>query len=359
MKQRYIRLLDVDSEALLEMVMAACERVGSFQVLGWCQRRWFMDLVFERERDAVAAVDDMEHLNLKSSRQGRPIKILLKPANFDGGFSPPPPAPSFSTNPHQLAATAEAASSALAKAAAASALSRLSSARTSGPPPPLLPPPVGSGPQAPPGAAATMWPSTQRQQHQPLPSGSAGGMGLPRHWSPPMLMRPDAPVGAEAVVAAAAELAQEIAAASRSPDMFSSSSSSSTPVRTSAAARGGAMGPRTSVGGINSSAARHPRGGYLDLGRSGGGGGGGGGSCGSGMRPMGEGAGRNNAGPPLGMPGPYGGGWANGDGRAVGIDGPPRDERGWVGAEGGGATGGRRLRPPEDDGIDWRRPSMQ
>ncbi|CAM9353200.1 unnamed protein product, partial [Scytosiphon promiscuus] len=85
---RYVRLLDVDSDGLLRAVLEACDRVGSYRVVGWCKRRWLMDVLFDFRRDAVAAVDDIEHLFLKSTRLGRPIKILLKPAGFvDASYS--------------------------------------------------------------------------------------------------------------------------------------------------------------------------------------------------------------------------------------------------------------------------------
>lgn len=47
---RYVRLLDVDSEDLYRSVLESCERVGSFRVVGWCRRRWLMDLLFECRR---------------------------------------------------------------------------------------------------------------------------------------------------------------------------------------------------------------------------------------------------------------------------------------------------------------------
>ncbi|CBJ30565.1 hypothetical protein Esi_0200_0006 [Ectocarpus siliculosus] len=84
---RYVRILDIDSDPLYQAVLDACDRVGSFRVVGWCKRRWLMDILFESRRDAAAALDDIDHLRLASSRSRRPIKTLLKPARFDGGFT--------------------------------------------------------------------------------------------------------------------------------------------------------------------------------------------------------------------------------------------------------------------------------
>eukprot|EP00752_Nemacystus_decipiens_P013331 g11805.t1 len=112
---RYVRLLDVDSAELYQAVFDACDRIGSYRVVGWCKRRWLMDVLFERPRDAAAAVDDIDHLHLASARSRRPIKTLIKPADFEGGFSrdqsspPPPPAAAATTVPASGAGTAAAA----------------------------------------------------------------------------------------------------------------------------------------------------------------------------------------------------------------------------------------------------------
>lgn len=45
-----MRLLDVDSDEVYRAVLDACDRVGSYGVVGWCKRRWLMDVLFQRQR---------------------------------------------------------------------------------------------------------------------------------------------------------------------------------------------------------------------------------------------------------------------------------------------------------------------
>ncbi|CAM9616616.1 unnamed protein product [Chrysoparadoxa australica] len=80
-----LRVLDVDSPELERSVIKACDRVGDFEVIGCCHLRELMDIRFKLPRDAVAALEEVERMQLVSSKDGVPCKVLLKPAKFNGG----------------------------------------------------------------------------------------------------------------------------------------------------------------------------------------------------------------------------------------------------------------------------------
>jgi hypothetical protein len=54
-----------------------------------CYERHILDVIFERYREADVAVEECEHqlqdLNMLSVRTQRPLKILFKPHDFNGG----------------------------------------------------------------------------------------------------------------------------------------------------------------------------------------------------------------------------------------------------------------------------------
>ncbi len=49
-------LLPVDTS----QVLCACDRIGSYKFVGWCQSRHLLDVIFENNREAAAALIDIE-----------------------------------------------------------------------------------------------------------------------------------------------------------------------------------------------------------------------------------------------------------------------------------------------------------
>ncbi len=41
-------------------VICACDRIGSYKFVGWCQSRNLLDVIFEDNREAEAALIDIE-----------------------------------------------------------------------------------------------------------------------------------------------------------------------------------------------------------------------------------------------------------------------------------------------------------
>ncbi len=44
----------------VSQVLSACDRIGSYKYVGWCQSRHLLDVIFENNREAAAALIDIE-----------------------------------------------------------------------------------------------------------------------------------------------------------------------------------------------------------------------------------------------------------------------------------------------------------
>ena len=69
------------------MLDGLLDEIGSFELLGRCYARCIFDVRFERPSDCQAFLEELPHYhcNVAEADTRRPVRALLKPADFEPG----------------------------------------------------------------------------------------------------------------------------------------------------------------------------------------------------------------------------------------------------------------------------------